>query len=124
MKVEDLLSEKDLNYFYIMHLSYEGDKREELWNYARENKCIGLDYPSLVKDDWNKISNDKKEEWLEDGSLSHTWRNQFDRFCNKMKKGDIVLVLSGCDSLLGIAEIEDRYRYVENLYPSQISSTT
>jgi len=37
-------------------------------------------------------------------------------FCNEMKKGDIVLILSGWDSLLGVAEIiESRYQYDRNL---------
>ena len=111
MKLEDLLSEKGLNYFYIMHLSYNGDERERLWNYAKENNCIGLDYPDVVIDDWNEIPEADKELL----QLSPIWVKQFDRFCNEMTVGDSVLVLSGWDSLLGIAEIKNRYRYDKNL---------
>lgn len=110
MKVEDLLSEKEKDYFYIMHLSYNGRERKRLWNYAKENNLIGLDYPDVVTDDWNKIREAVK------GSLPPIWVKQFDMFCNEMKVGDIVLVLSGWDSLLGIAEIiEYRYQYDKNL---------
>ena len=116
MKVEDLLSRKNKDYFYIMHLSYQGRERERLWNYAKENNLIGLDYSRLVKDDWNRIRKPIQ-------GLPRIWVRQFEIFCNAMKKGDIVLILSGQDSLLGIAEIiESRYQYDRNLSEGIVES--
>jgi hypothetical protein len=107
MKVKDLLSEKGKDYVYIMHLSYEGRERERLWNYAERREIIGLDHRD-VNDDWNNVR--------ESVEISRIWRKQFDMFCNEMKVGDLVLVLNGWDSLLGIAEvIEHRHQYDENL---------
>lgn len=93
-----------------MHLSYEGRERERLWNYAQENNLIGLSHPRFVTEDWNKIGEDDKR------SLSPIWIKQFDMFCNEINIGDIVLVLSGWDSLLGIAEVtESCYHYDRTL---------
>lgn len=107
MTVRDLLSEKGKDYFYIMHLSYEGRERERLWNYAERREIIGLEHGD-VNDDWNDVR--------ESVEISGIWRKQFEMFCNEMKVGDLVFVLNGWDSLLGIAEvIERRYQYDENL---------
>jgi len=38
-----------------MHLSYNGRKKRELWNYAKNENLIGLDYPKIVTADWVKI---------------------------------------------------------------------
>jgi hypothetical protein len=106
MKLADLLSSRKKDYFYIMHLSYNGGERERLWNYAREHNLIGLDLPDDVTDDWIKVREKVK------GSIPNIWVRQFDIFCNEMAVGDIVLILSGWDSLLGIAEITERnHRY-------------
>jgi hypothetical protein len=110
MKLEALLSEKEKEYFYIMHLSYNGRERERLWNHAKEKNLIGLDYPDVVTDDWIKVREAAK------GSLPKIWVRQFDIFCKEMRVGDIVLVLNGWDSLLGIAEITGRrHRYDKKL---------
>lgn len=110
MKFEALLSEKGRNYFYIMHLSYNGRERERLWNYTKEKNRIGLDYPDVVTDDWIKVRESVK------GAVPKIWVKQFDMFCEEMKVGDIVLVLNGWDSLLGIAEvIQQNHKYDRNL---------
>lgn len=108
MRFETLVSKK--NYFYIMHLSYNGRKRKELWNYAKEKNLIGLDYPSVVYDDWNKVRNIVKER------LPKIWVKQFDMFCNEMKIDDIVVVFEGWHSILGIAKVsESDYQYETEL---------
>lgn len=102
MKLGTMLSEKGKDYFYIMHLSYNGSQREELWNYAKEEDLIGLDAPRIVRDNWSRVRESVK------GKLSKTWVRQFDILCSEMVVGDIVLVLNGWNSLLGIAEILGR----------------
>jgi hypothetical protein len=107
MKVKDLLSEKGNDYFYIMHLSYNGRERKRLWNYAERREIIGLDHHDVNRD-WNNVR--------ESVEISRIWRKQFEMFCNEMKVGDLVLVLNGWNSLLGVAEvIEHRYQYDKNL---------
>jgi len=109
MKLEALLSKRGKEYFYIMHLSYEGSEREELWNYGKKNNVIGLS-KSIVNNDWVKVGGSVKN------SLSNTWIRQFDTFCNEMNAGDVVLVLKGWDSLLGVAEIKERrHKYSKKL---------
>jgi len=110
MKFGALLSARGKNYFYIMHLSYNGDKREELWNYAKGKNLIGLDAPGIVTKDWIKVRESAKR------SLGRTWTRQFDILCTEMLAGDLVLVLNGWDSLLGIAEIVgNRHNYDRKL---------
>lgn len=90
-----------------MHLSY-GDEgkctipyKEHLWNVARERKKIGLSH-YLVEGAWN-------DEGVEDSALAKglvpIWRHQFDLFYNHMRKDDIVVILVGWDSILGVAEV-------------------
>lgn len=110
MKLETLLSENKKDYFYIMHLSYNGRKKKELWNYAKEENLVGLDYPSVVKDDWNKNAVKYK------GCLSNIWVKQFSMFCEEMKKDDIVLVLDGWHFILGIAKVIGDYEYRGELF--------
>jgi len=100
MKLEKFLSELNRDHFYIMHLSYEGEDKERLWNYAKENRLIGLQH-SLVTDYWLTIRERVKYQ------LDPLWINQFNVFCEDMQIGDIVLVLDGCEYLLGIAEIRE-----------------
>ncbi|VVB51548.1 Uncharacterised protein [uncultured archaeon] len=103
--IRKLMNLKGKDYFYIMHLSYGRNyKRELLWNYAKENKIIGLDLPNIVNGDWNK----EKESARERG-ISGIWEKQFDIWYNDMGKGDIVMILAGWKSILGVAEIDDNY---------------
>lgn len=81
-----------------MHLSYEGKERKELWSYAKEHSLIGVSHP-FITEDW-KIDRDYSKK-----AVPFTWYKQFEMFCKKMETGNIVLVLKGVDSLLGIAEI-------------------
>jgi len=99
MKLKEFLSKINKDYFYIMHLSYNGSKKIDLWNYAKENRLIGLDAPRIVTDDWEKIRESAKYR------LPKIWVRQFDLFCREMQIGDIVLILDGWHSLLGVAEI-------------------
>lgn len=115
MKLRDLLISKGKNYFYIMHLSYNSKNKEKLWNFAKENSLIGLDVPGIVYDDWLKIRNSVMR------MLSKTWIRQFDTFCSEMQVGDIVIVLNGWDSVLGIAEIiKNRHGYNRKFSAKQI----
>ncbi|MEM2129050.1 MAG: hypothetical protein QXZ70_00475 [Candidatus Bathyarchaeia archaeon] len=57
MKLDEFLFKTSKDYFYIMHLSYNGRKKPRLWNFAKEKKLIGLDAPGIVTDDWNKTVN-------------------------------------------------------------------
>ncbi|MCW4016882.1 MAG: hypothetical protein NWF06_10965 [Candidatus Bathyarchaeota archaeon] len=98
MNVKDLLRSNNKDLFYIMHLSYEGCEQERFWNYAREKSIIGISHP-FITEDWNSNRDFNKK------ALTSTWVKQFDMFCNEMTTGDVVLVLSGCASLLGVAEV-------------------
>ena len=110
MTVENLLLEKGRDYFYIMHLSYDGRERRRLWNFARRENLIGLSYPDIVDNDWVKIREVVKDV------LPNIWVRQFDAFCNEMSVGDIVLLLNGWNSLLGIAKItKQRHQYNRDL---------
>jgi len=100
-----LLSELNRNHFYIMHLSYEGNERERLWNYARRNHLIGLSN-SRVPNYWPSVEDQVRDQ------LDGVWIHQFDLFCKDMELGDIVLMLDGCSRLLGVAKvIENAARY-------------
>lgn len=116
MKLGDILLSKGKDYFYIMHLAYGAGRekeRERLWNYAKQNRIIGLDLVDFVRNDWNDVSDSVKQLLR---SQRPIWFKQFDRFCNEMTVDDLVMVLNGWDSLLGVAEIsEPRYRYVKSL---------
>ena len=100
MRLDALLSSKGLDYFYIMHLSYNGYRREELWNFAVDKNIIGLDH-RYVKGNWTDVRNNIMRK------LTKPWIRQFDILCHEMDKGDVVLIINGWDSLLGIAEIVD-----------------
>jgi len=113
MRLGELLSKRGLNYFYIMHLSYDGEERERLWNYAKENDIIGLDYPDEVRDDWNRVRESVRDK------IPRIWVRQFDMFCNEMREGDIVVTLEGWFSLLGVAEVVKGYEYQCGLYGSE-----
>jgi len=110
MKLEEFLSKLNKDHFYIMHLSYAGAEKERLWTYGKENELIGLDH-NLVKDYWPKIKDRVGNQ------LDPVWVNQFNLFCEDMQIGDIVLVLDGCEYLLGIAEIRENVaKYKKNLF--------
>lgn len=102
MKLESLLNGKD--YFYIMHLSHgKNDRREYLWNYAKDNEIIGLDH-SYVTGNWK--DNSVKNKAIAKG-LSIIWQRQFDTFYNEMRPDDIVVILAGWTSILGVAKIPE-----------------
>jgi hypothetical protein len=93
-----------------MHLSYAGEDKKRLWDYGKENDLIGLDH-KLVTDYWPRVKDQVKYQ------LDGVWVNQFNLFCEDMQVGDIVLVLDGCEYLLGIAEIKENVaRYRRNLH--------
>lgn len=100
MRLDALLSSKGLNYFYIMHLSYNGYRREELWNFAVDKNIIGLDH-RYVKGNWTDVRSKLM------GKLTKPWIRQFDILCHEMDERDIVLIINGWDSLLGVVEIVD-----------------
>lgn len=108
LRFEDLLLGQD--HFYLMHLSYGYNyRREELWNFAREKKIIGLDNRG-VKDDWPLVRDEAVK------SLRAPWPLQFDMLCENMnpksmKEGDIVVVMAGVDYVLGIGMIAGPHRY-------------
>ena len=83
-----------------MHLSYEGCEQERFWSFAQKNSLIGLSHP-FVTEDWTSNRDFNKK------ALSFTWVKQFDMFYKEMTTGDIVLILKGDDSLLGVAEIAE-----------------
>jgi hypothetical protein len=118
MELEDLLLEKNKDHFYIMHLSYgkdeDGKKKIELWDFSTKKNLIGLDLTNYVEDDWVKVRTFAAKNLKND--LLGIWTRQFDMFCEdttdfSMKTGDIVLVLDGWSSLLGIAEVTTKHSY-------------
>jgi hypothetical protein len=115
MKFGALLSSKGKDYFYIMHLSYNGKRREDLWNYAKAHDIIGLDVPNIVKGDWLDVQETAKK------SLGKGWINQFEIFCKRMGRDDIVMVFNGISSILGIARTtETRHHYDRSLSENSV----
>ena len=116
MKFWTLLSSYKKDYFYIMHLSYNGAERERLWNYAKDNNVIGLDAPRYVKGSWLDVRETAKK------SLESGWIRQFDVFCDVDKRGihrhDIVMVLNGMKSVLGIAKVAEAF----HIYDKRLSA--
>jgi len=105
VKFKSLLDEKGKDHFYIMHLTYGGYCKEWLWNYAKENNIIGMSHRDVFKYDWKKAPEPVKN------CLSGIWNKQLDTFCNEMEKDDIVVMLDGWSSILGIAEQLGKYEY-------------
>jgi hypothetical protein len=102
MKFKSLLDGEEKDYFCIMHLSYGINyKRKILWDYAKENKVIGLDLPDVVNGNWNK---ETIKETARNEGISPLWENQFDLFYS-MEKGDIVMILQGWKSVLGVGKV-------------------
>jgi hypothetical protein len=95
-----------------MHLSYgtyTEEDREEHWNYARDNSLIGLDLPREVPKKWSAMSISEKQSLH---LRKPRWFEHFEMFCNEMKVDDLVVVVSGQKSFLGIGEIDaPRYEY-------------
>ncbi len=115
MKFKSLLDKERKDYFYIMHLSYGRNnyQREILWDYAKKNKAIGLDLPNKVDGKWN---NEKVRKLARNKGISSIWEKQFDIFYG-MRKGDIVMILSGWKSVLGVGKVEkdDEPKYDKKL---------
>lgn len=109
MKLQTLLNQKNLGHFYIMHLSYDGRERKRLWDYACNKKIIGLSH-GAVNVNWTKAPPSMKK------TVSNSWKSQFNYFI-EMEKGDIVVVMNGWSSILGIAEIlKDKHCFDYNLF--------
>ena len=82
-----------------MHLSYKhGKDVERLWNYAKDNNLIGLDPLIELLGEWNEVKETVKDR------MSRIWINQMEMFVNEMKLNDIVVILEGWHSLLGVVE--------------------
>ena len=96
--LEDILAAKGKEYFFIMHLSYNGSRRKVLWDYAKKMNLIGLDHRE-VEQDWRTVPSSLREK------VGKKWAGQFDMLCSEMIVGDIVLIIKGWDSLLGVAEV-------------------
>jgi hypothetical protein len=113
IKFKELVSGKD--HFYLMHMNYENrSKEEELWNFARKNHLIGLDN-IRVRGDWTTLKHRVKK------NLRTPWPLQFDMLCENMHpksmiNNDIVVVMAGYDSVLGIAEVSGPHRYKPEYY--------
>lgn len=109
------------DYFYLMHLSYgtwTEEDREEHWNYARDNSLIGLDLPREVPKNWNEMSNSEKQSLR---LRRKNWFNHFEMFCNEMKVDDLVVVVSGQKSFLGIGKVNrTKYEYRKELSENAI----
>jgi hypothetical protein len=113
MKLISLLNQKGKNYFYIMHLSYGGAEREPLWKCAIEHNIIGLHHRKVWEYDWIKAP-----EWVKN-RISKFWQNQLDIFSKEIENNDTVIILSGWDSILGIAENIGPYKYQKELTSSE-----
>ncbi len=100
MKLGDYL--KNRAFFWVMHLTYDGEEGPKLWKFGKENRIIGLDR-SDVNQNWNSISQAQKLAFF--WNTSRTWYRQFEDFCNRMEKDDLVTVLEGQKSVLGIARV-------------------
>ena len=110
MSLRKILSNE--SHFYLMHLSFNGQQREDLWKYAQEHDVIGLDYPRIVDRNWNFFN---KQLMLPKHKV---WFKQFEMFCNEMPREDnaLVIVVSGWDSILGIGRIHQaQYQYDKRL---------
>ena len=103
MKVGHYFEGRD--YFYLMHLSYgtgTEEDRAKHWNYAKDEELIGLDLPEEVPKNWNEMSDSAKQSLR---LRRPNWFKQFEVFCNEMKVDDLVVVVNGWDSFLGIGKI-------------------
>ncbi len=109
MKLKSLLDENKKDHFYIMHLSYGGRDKKRLWDYAKENKIIGLDHPDVFKQSWIDTPESIKNK------ISGLWVRQFDMFCYEMEKDDVVVVLNGWHYVLGITECVGEYNHDKSL---------
>ena len=106
-----MLVEENKDHFFLMHLSYGRDKpqRKRLWEYALKNHVIGLDQKT-VTENWTTLNKSKRNK------TNRYWKGQFNNFCEKMDKGDYVVILNGISSILGIAKVtEKNHRYIRSL---------
>lgn len=109
MKINDFL-EQNKDYFYIMHLSRgKNCDREELWDFARRKRIIGLDHRD-VSGDWPEVKDEVRN------NLSFQWAKQFDMFCENMSHksicdGDIVVLMAGHYYVLGVGKVVGPHKY-------------
>jgi hypothetical protein len=116
MRLKELLGDK--RHFYIMHLSYGEGTNEDIrehWEFGRASNLIGLDRKD-VNHDWNDFSDSEKKSF---GSANPNWYRQFEVFCNEMTKGDIVVIMAGLDSILGVGEISRNDYYYCPLFKTE-----
>src|SRR5260370_34449359 len=107
--IAEILNQTHRDYFYLMHLSWrERSSREEIWNFAKAHRLIGLSRPRHIDRRWDEVSNSQRM------SLSHTWRRQFEQFAS-MRYGDCVLVANGHTDILGIGLAREPYEYKKEL---------
>lgn len=104
----ELLSSEHKDYFYIMHLSYGGDKTqsERPWKFDinKDENMIGLDWCEVTRD-WFTLSESEQQ------ALVRFWTRDYDLFCG-IKVGDYVAILNGTFSLHGIAKVTgSRHEY-------------
>jgi hypothetical protein len=110
LRLGKLLPRIGRNYFYLMHLSYGGEDRAELWDYAYRNNLIGLDYEG-VDEDWLTIPESNRNKIVP----TRDWYRQFKLFCEDMRVGDCVLVTAGMvpSYLLGVGLVDSPYFFDE-----------
>jgi len=110
LAIRELLRKIGKEYFYLMHLSWEGRDRERLWDFAVKKKVIGLDHYRRVNVNrrWDQFPEKQKKK------VGRKWRTQFELFA-KMQNDDCVLVFSGKTHLLGIGLSRDPYLFKPEL---------
>lgn len=117
MMLKDFLKGRD--HFWVMHLTYDGDNGEVLWEYAKQRGKIGLDLWAFNMS-WNDQTPDEKLVFYHN---SRMWYNQFEALCNKMEKDDIIVIIQGQKSILGVGRTtkgKGEYDYSPELKTKEI----
>jgi hypothetical protein len=107
-------------HFYLFQMSQEGKNTAELWTYAKTHNVIGFSW-DIVKGDWNDFLTGlgvlgREAFWEHYEVLA----GQFDLFCNHLHEDEIVVVVDGLSTLLGVGRLivkdpEHPYRYEPDL---------
>lgn len=105
----NLLDAAGRDNFYLMHLNWgrASYMRKELWEFAKPEKLIGLDFtePVDVNRRWQDFPKSQKKR------LSSVWRLQFELFAG-LEKDDVVVVAGGVKHLLGVGMTYGQETYV------------